>query len=507
MPLLLAIDQSTSATKAILFEPDGTVVDREAKEHRQAFPQPGWVEHDGDEIWDNLIAVCRTLLERQASRRSEIAGVSLANQRETFVVFDRATGRPLRPAIVWQCRRGDPLCREQIEAGRDDAMRRKTGLRLDSYFTASKLQWLLRSEPALRSRLEAGTAGVGTIDTYLVHRMTGGAVYATDPTNACRTLLLDLGTRQWDDALCRWWEVPRAALPEIRESSARFGTTTLDGVLPAPVPVCGVMGDSQASFFAHRCFEPGTAKVTFGSGSSVLLNLGPELPAGGAGSVLTLAWVHQGQPTYAAEGIIISSGSTVAWLRDQLGLFARSAETEALARGVADNGGVYLVPAFSGLGAPYWSEDARGAIVGLTAHSDRRHVVRAALESISYQLRDVLTEMQSASRVPIRRLQADGGATANTFLMQFTADIVGAEIAVAPDPNLSALGAMWMGALGLGLQPDIAALRRVARDEVRYQPRGDTVETDRLVAGWRRAIAQVLHRPEHAAVSLSRPLA
>lgn len=494
MPLLLAIDQSTSATKVILFQPDGTVIDREAMEHRQMFPRPGWVEHDAKEIWENLITVSRALLERQAARRDDIAGVSIANQRETFVVFDRDTGEPLRPAIVWQCRRGDPLCREQSERGREEAMRRKTGLRLDSYFTAPKLQWLLREEPGLRSRLEAGKAGIGTIDTYLVHRLTGGAVYATDPTNACRTLLFGLRTRQWDEELCRWWEVPRSALPEIRDSSAQFGTTTLAGLLPKAVPICGVMGDSQASFFAHRCFEAGTAKVTFGSGSSVLLNLGIELPADDTASVLTLAWVHQGQPTYAAEGLIISSGSTIAWLRDQLGLVATSAETEAIARSVTDNGGVYLVPAFSGLGAPYWADDARGAIIGLTAHSDRRHLVRAGLESIGYQLRDVLKEMQNETGVRIDRLHADGGATANAFLMQFTADVVETDLAVAPDPNLSALGAMWMGALGLGLHADLAALQRLPRAAVMYRRFHDTATIDRLVAGWQRAVAQVLLR-------------
>ncbi len=492
MPLLLAIDQSTSATKVLLFDELGRVIDKAAREHRQHYPRAGWVEHDAAEIWSNLLDAARELLARQPSRRDEIAGVSITNQRETFVVFDRETGAPLHPAIVWQCRRGDPLCAEQVKLGHEAALRAKTGLRVDSYFSAPKMQWLMRENPRLAKQLEEGTARIGTIDTYLVYRLTEGAVFATDHTNASRTLLFDIGRLQWDDELCRWWQVSRTALPEVRESAARFGTTMLGGALPRPVPICGVMGDSQASLFAQRCFEPGTAKVTFGSGSSVLLNVGTTMPGVSGGSVATLAWVHEGTPTYAAEGIITSSASTVTWLRDQLGLFSSPAETESMAASLESNGGVYLVPAFSGLGAPYWAERARAAIVGLSAHSDRRHVVRAALESIGYQLRDVLDSMRAEAGVALQRLHGDGGATANRFLMQFCVDITRVELRVANDPNLSALGAAWMGMLGLRIHGQLADLAKLPQEEACYVPHAAESVVSEWLRGWHAAVKQVL---------------
>jgi glycerol kinase len=493
MPLLLAIDQSTSATKVLLFDERGGVVDKAAREHRQHYPQAGWVEHDAGEIWANLLDAAGELLTRQAARVSEIVGVSIANQRETFVAFDRDTGGPLHPAIVWQCRRGDPFCAEQVKLGREEPLRKKTGLRVDSYFSAPKIQWLVRNRPELAARLAKGSALLGTIDTYLVHRLTNGAVFATDHTNASRTMLFDLAALSWDDELCAWWQVPRAALPEIRRSSDRFGTTTLAGLLPRPVPICGVMGDSQASLFAHRCFEPGTAKVTFGSGSSVLLNVGQSIPATGRGCVAALAWVLGNEPTYAAEGIITSSASTITWLQNQLGVISSPVEAENLAGEVDDNGGVYLVPAFSGLGAPHWAEEARAAIVGLSAHSDRRHVARAALESIGYQLRDVLDAMRRDSAITLRRLQGDGGASANVFLMQFCADLTGVELRVANSPHLSPLGAAWMGAVGLGVHASVDSLLALPGVETGYRPsHSDAVPP--LLDGWHRAVRQVLQR-------------
>jgi glycerol kinase len=492
MPLLLAIDQSTSATKVLLFDEQGGVVDKTAREHRQHYPQAGWVEHDAGEIWANLLDAAGELLTRQAVRTNEIAGVSIANQRETFVAFDRDTGGPLHPAIVWQCRRGDPFCAEQVRLGREEALRIKTGLRVDSYFSAPKIQWLVRNRPDLAARFARGTARLGTIDTYLVYRLTNGAVFATDHTNASRTMLFDLAALNWDDELCSWWQVPRAALAEIRSSGDRFGTTTLSGLLSRPVPICGVMGDSQASLFAHRCFEPGTAKVTFGSGSSVLLNVGQSIPPTGRGCVAALAWVIAGLPTYAAEGIITSSASTITWLRDQLGLISSPMEAEKMAREVDDNGGVYLVPAFSGLGAPHWAEGARAAIVGLSAHSDRRHVARAALESIGYQLRDVLDAMRRDSAVALKRLQGDGGASANAFLMQFCADLTGVELRVASSPHLSPLGAAWMGALGLGIHKSVHSILALPGLEALYLPSGSEIVSP-LLDGWHRAVHQVLN--------------
>lgn len=497
MPLLIAVDQSTSATKVLLFDELGGLVDKAAREHRQHYPREGWVEHDANEIWANLLDAAGELLARQAARHDEIAGVSITNQRETFVAFDRDSGAPLHPAIVWQCRRGDPLCAEQVKLGREVSLRAKTGLRVDSYFSAPKIQWLLRENPQLAKRLEMGTARLGTIDTYLIYRLTHGAVFATDHTNASRTLLFDIGRRQWDDELCRWWQVPRGALPEVHESASRFGTTTIAGALSRPVPICGVMGDSQASLFAQRCFEPGMAKVTFGSGSSVLLNVGAAMPGAAGGSVATLAWVHGGSPTYAAEGIITSSASTITWLRGQLRLFSSPAETESMATSLGSNGGVFLVPAFSGLGAPYWAEHARAAIVGLSAHCDRRHIVRAALESIGYQLRDVLDSMRADAGVSLKCLHGDGGPTVNRFLMQFCADITGVELRVANNPNLSALGAAWMGMLGLRIHGQLADLARLPQQELLYQAKADETTAKEWLRGWHSAVAQVLAGPRH----------
>jgi glycerol kinase len=492
MPLVLGIDQSTSATKVLLFDELGRVIDKAVREHRQHYPRAGWVEHDANEIWSNLIDAARELLARQAARRDEIAGVSITNQRETFVVFDRDSGAPLHPAIVWQCRRGDPLCAEQVKLGREASLRAKTGLRVDSYFTAPKIQWLVREHRELAEKLEQGSARIGTIDTYLIYRLTQGAVFATDHTNASRTLLFDIGRLKWDDELCHGWQVPRAALPEVRESASIFGTTTLAGALPRPVPICGVMGDSQASLFAQRCFEAGAAKVTFGSGSSVLLNVGPVMPDVTGGSVATLAWVRDGRPTYAAEGIITSSASTITWLRDQLGLISSPAETESMATSLASNGGVFLVPAFSGLGAPYWAEHARAAIVGLSAHSDRRHFARAALEAIAYQLRDVLDSMRASTGVGLQSIHGDGGASANRFLMQFCADMTAAELRVANNLNLSALGAAWMGMLGLRIHGQLADLTKLPQEETIYRPRVDETLVAEWLRGWHAAVKQVL---------------
>jgi glycerol kinase len=489
---VLALDQSTSATKALIFDPAGRVLDRESRDHRQHYPQPGWVEHDAEEIWQNTLAVLRTVVARHPDKLAELTCLSLTNQRETVVVFARGTGRPLHPAIVWQCRRGDPLCAAHAAAGHEALIHARTGLTLDAYFSASKLQWLGQNRPDLRAQLAAGEALIGTIDTYLIYRLTGGRVFATDTTNASRTLLFDLARRRWDDELCALWQVPPAALAEVRDCSAEFGETTLDGTLARPLPICGVMGDSQASLFAQRCFDAGSAKATFGTGTSVLLNIGEEARIARGGVLTALAWTHQGRATYAFEGIITCSAATLTWLRDQLGLIQDVRETEALARAVADNGGVYLVPAFSGLGAPHWRESARAAIVGLSAHSDRRHVVRAALEAIAYQLRDVLDAMRAESGVPLRELRGDGGATTNAFLMQFVADLTGVPLRVATHPDFSPLGAAMMGLLGRGRVPSIAALAAQPREERLYAPSASGNTVERLYAGWQHALVQVL---------------
>ena len=492
MSLYLALDQSTSATKALLFDADGRALDRESLEHKQFYPQPGWVEHDAEEIWQNTLAVLQSLLARQTSRAGEIASLSITNQRETVVVFDRATGAPLHPAIVWQCRRGDPFCAAHATAGREGFVHKKTGLKLDAYFSAPKLQWLVRNHPELRGKLADGSALVGTIDAYLIYRLTAGRVFATDSTNASRTLLFDITHLAWDEELCTLWEVPRRALPEVRESSAHFGDTTLGGLLGRPLPIRGVMGDSQASLFAQGCFAPGSAKVTFGTGSSVLLNIGERPRFSNQGVLTALAGVHHGVPTYAFEGIIISSASTLVWLRDQLGLASDVPALEKLAQAVPDNGGVYLVPAFTGLGLPHWRPEARAAITGLSSQSDRRHLARAAFESIAYQIRDALDAMRAEAGVPLAALHGDGGPTASKFLMQLTADLAGTEFRVATMPDCSPLGAVRAGQLGLGVLPSIPLLPVAERREIVYRPRLPASEVALLYDGWRVAMRQVL---------------
>ncbi len=490
--MFLALDQSTSATKALLFDAAGKVVDRESRDHVQHTPKPGWVEHDLDEIWANTLEVVRSLLDRHRERWKEIEFLSISNQRETALAFEADGGAPIGHAIVWQCRRSTALCEAHIASGAAETIRHKTGLLLDAYFSGSKWQWMVENDPALAARLESGEALVGTIDSWLVHRLTGGEVFACDSTNASRTLLYDIMALRWDEELCRLFKVPPRALPEVRESSAGFGSTTFDGFFPRPLPIRGIMGDSQGSLFAQRCFEPGSAKVTFGTGSSILLNLGAEAKLSDTGVVTTLAWVHDGVPTYAFEGIIISSASTLTWLRDQLGLIGDVAECEALARELEGNDGVYLVPAFSGLGLPHWDADARAALVGMSGQSDRRHVVRAALESIAYQIRDALDAMRAEAGLELRRLHGDGGPTANRFLMQFVADLNQVDLHVNTVSDCSPLGAVLAGRLGAGHFKDLAALAAEPREDVVYQPQQPVDWAGRNHAGWQTAVKRTL---------------
>jgi glycerol kinase len=492
MAQLLAIDQSTSATKAILYDAVGNVAEKVSLEHRQFYPQPGFIEHDATEIWNNTIAALKALAERAGDRLSEAACLSITNQRETFVVFDRASGEPLCPAIVWQCRRGESICSELQRANFEEIVSRKTGLRIDTYFSAPKLAWVIRNRPEIARKLNSGEALVGTIDAYLIYRLTGGKVFATDHTNASRTLLFDILRLRWDEELCGIFGVPIRCLPEVRDSSAQFGTTNACGGLKRSIPICGVMGDSQASLFAHRCFHPGMGKVTLGSGSSVLLNLGSQHCSAGNGAVSTIAWTHRGSPVYCFEGIISYAAGTIAWLKDQLGLIRSAQETEDLAAAVPDNAGVYFVPAFAGLSAPYWSPGARAAIVGMTSHSNRNHIVRAALESIAYQVRDVLEMMRTRAGLELRTIRADGGASRNRFLMQFMADISGLEVVAAPIAECSSLGAALIGGLGMGQFSSLEEVSRLPNAGVQYQGSMPPEQSASLLKGWNRAVKQVL---------------
>jgi len=492
MSLILAIDQSTSATKAVLFDASGNVLDKASREHRQIYPRPGWVEHDAEEIWQNVLAVIRDVVKRNRTKISKLAALSIANQRETILIFDRKTGKPLHNAIVWQDRRGDAICRKLHAQGHEALVRRKTGLKIDTYFSASKLKWFVAEKPDIAAKLKSGDAVIGTIDAYLIHRLTSGKVFATDFTNASRTLLFDIGKLRWDEKLCALFNVPMRALPEVRESAAHFDETNADNILPRALPITGVMGDSQASLFAQCCFAPGTAKATFGTGTSVLLNIGSKFRPPAKNSVTALAWVLDGKPTYASEGIINFSAATIAWLQTQLGLIANVDEVEKLATSVESNGGVYLVPAFAGLSAPYWSPDARAAILGMSGHTRKEHLVRAALESIAYQIRDVLEMMRADAKLNLHSLHADGGPTRNQFLMQFTADLTRTELKVSEVAESSAWGAAMKGLLGLGVYSSTAAFARSRRTSKNFRPRMNAADAKKLHDGWLAAVKRIL---------------
>jgi len=494
MTVILGIDQSTSATKAMLFQGNGVMLGKVSIPHKQIYPKPGLVEHDAEEIYQNVIQSVKTLLDANSWIQGEILCLSITNQRETIVVFDRQTGAPLHNAIVWQCRRGSEICSGLIAEGKLEIVRSKTGLPIDTYFSASKLKWLINTFPELQEKLVNGEALIGTIETYLIYRLTNGAVFASDHTNACRTLLYDIKNLSWDQELCDIFDVPMRALPEVWESSGIFGETDIEGALESSIPICGVMGDSQAALFAQRCFEPGKVKVTFGTGSSVLLNIGNKAMSSDNGIVTTIAWVHDGKPTYAFEGITNFTGATITWLQNQMKLISDAAETETLAKSVKDNGGVYMVPAFVGLSAPYWKPDARAAILGLTPHSTKAHIVRAALESIAYRIRDVLLLMAEDGSVALKYIFADGGAVSNKFLMQFVADLLGITVRASNLPELSALGAVFNGFLGMSQYSSLDEIRNLTMSYSEYSPSMKRDEVDKLVAGWQAAVQQVIYQ-------------
>jgi len=492
MRTILAIDQSTSASKAILFDTNGQLVDKVSSPHKQIYPQPGWVEHNAEEIYKNVVSAIRHLLEQNPDHKNDLLCLSITNQRETILVFDRKTGKPLHNAIVWQCRRGSEICTALAEAGKNDVVQQKTGLPIDTYFSASKLKWLVDNHPEIQKKLFDGDALIGTIETYLIYRLTKGTTFASDQTNACRTLLYDIRNLRWDEELCDIFDVPIQALPEVRESSAQFGETDIEDALASKIPICGVMGDSQASLFAQRCFEPGNAKVTFGTGSSVLLNIGSEMIHSDSGIVTTVAWVYEGKPTYAFEGITNFTGATIAWLVNQLKLIDNPAESENLALSVNDNGGVYLVPAFVGLSAPYWQPEAKAAILGLTPHSTKNHVVRAALESIAYRIKDVLDLMAEDAGIELTNIYADGGAVQNQFLIQFVADMLQIKVHASSLPEFSGLGATFSGFIGMGLIKTLESLQDLPRNFIDYDPKMSIADAQRLYTAWKEAVKKVL---------------
>ena len=496
---ILAIDQGTTGTTALLLDERARLVGRGYAELPQHFPRPGWVEHRGEEIWATTLRAIRAALRgtggRAAARAAgTIAAIGITNQRETALLWDRATSRPVAPAIVWQDRRTAERCAALRRAGLEPAVARRTGLRLDPYFSATKLEWMLAHDRSLRARARRGALAFGTVDAWLLWMLTGGRVHATDPTNASRTLLFDLRRLRWDPWLARRFGVPAAVLPEVRPSAGDFGVTRGVPGLPDGIPIRGVAGDQQAALFGQGCVASGGIKNTYGTGCFLMLHTGRTAKASRSGLLTTVACGPRGEPAYALEGSVFVAGAAIQWLRDGLGVIANAAATEAIARSVPDAGGTVLVPAFAGLGAPHWRPEARGVWTGITRGTTRAHLVRAALESIAYQTRDLVRAMERDAGARIRMLRVDGGAAGNDFLMQFQADVLGAAIARPPMLESTALGAAFLAGIGAGIWSRREEVPAPARGARVFRPRLTRAARARRIREWEAAVALLLRR-------------
>ncbi|HMM47506.1 MAG TPA: glycerol kinase GlpK [Thiobacillaceae bacterium] len=486
MRYVLALDQGTTSSRAIVFDRAGGIRSIAQKPLRQHFPQPGWVEHDPSEIWATQIGVAAEAVTGAGLTDRDIAAIGIANQRETTIVWDRRSGQPVCNAIVWQDRRTAPMCDALRAAGHEALFRRKTGLLLDPYLAGTKLRWILDNVSGARQRAEAGELAFGTVDSWLLWKLSGGALHATDATNASRTLLYDIEAQAWDDELLAILQVPRAILPEVRDSSAVYGHTELLG--GGPIPIAGVAGDQHAALLGQACIRRGMVKNTYGTGCFMLMNTG-ETPIPSRHRLLTTtAWRIGGHTRYALEGSVFVAGAAVQWLRDGLGIIRNTAEIEPLATSVADSGGVYLVPAFVGLGAPHWDPYARGAIHGITRGTTAAHLARAALESIAYQTAELVGAMQSDAGVAISELRVDGGAAVNDTLMQFQADLLGVPVLRPRVTETTALGAACLAGLGVGYWSGIEELAAQWKTERVFEPTMDRARAEALLAGWRRAV-------------------
>jgi glycerol kinase len=487
--VVLALDQGTTGSAALVFDADGRPRGDADREITQHYPQPGWVEHDPEEIYDSTVAVGQAAMARARVSATDVAAIGITNQRETTVMWERATGRPIHPAVVWQSRVSAGICERLKSEGHEPLFRERTGLLIDAYFSGTKIRWLLDRVAGAQQRAEAGELLFGTIDSWLIWKLTGGRVHCTDVTNASRTLLFNIERMDWDDALLEVLGVPRALLPVVRSSSEVYAETD-PGAFGAPIPIAGIAGDQQAALFGQACFASGQAKNTYGTGCFLLVNSGPTPQRSREGLLTTVAWQFPNQAqTYALEGSAFVTGAAVQWLRDGLGLISAAGETEVLADSVRDNGGVYLVPAFVGLGAPHWDMYARGLLIGLTGGTTRAHLARATLESIAYQSRDLADAMASAGQA-IDVLKVDGGGTANGFLMQFQADVLGVPVEVAAVQETTALGAACFAGLAVGVWRDVSELAARWRCARRYEPRMSPDQRDSLHHDWLRAVSR-----------------
>jgi glycerol kinase len=487
---VLAIDQGTTSSRALLFDREGHAVHIAQQEFTQHFPRPGWVEHDAEEIWHSVQEVIRSAFSQSGLSPEQIAGIGITNQRETTVVWDRRTGVPVYPAIVWQSRQSASICERLQAEGREQRFREKTGLRIDAYFSGTKIKWILDHVEGARVKAEAGHLLFGTIDTWLIWKLTDGAVHITDYSNASRTLLYNIHELTWDEELLTMLDIPASMLPQVRSSSEIYGNTatTLDCFAGTAVPIAGAAGDQQAALFGQLCFEPGMAKNTYGTGCFMLMHTGDEAIPSKQGLLTTIAWGLNGKVEYALEGSIFVAGSAIQWLRDGLQVIESASDSEAYALQVDSSDGVYVVPAFVGLGTPYWDSDVRGAMFGVTRGTTKAHVIRATLESLAYQTRDVLTAMEEDSGITLQKLRVDGGAVSNGFLMQFQSDMLGVPVERPVTQETTALGAAYMAGLAVGYWRDQQELAGKGQVDRAFEPHMEVDVSDALYEGWKKAV-------------------
>jgi glycerol kinase len=484
---VLALDQGTTSSRAILFGHDGRSILHNNQECPQIYPQPGWVEHNPSDIWSSQLAVAAFVLENGQIAKEDIVALGITNQRETTIIWERESGRPIHNAIVWQDRRTAGYCDQLRAAGWEDQIRQKTGLVIDPYFSGTKVKWLLDNVDGARERAEKGELAFGTVDSYLIYRLTSGKVHVTDYTNASRTLLFNINTLDWDDDILKEMNIPRALLPEVKPSSHEYGRTD-PRFFGRDIPIAGVAGDQQAATFGQACFQVGMAKQTYGTGSFMLMNIGEKPTLSKSGLLTTIAWGVGGKVVYALEGAIFVTGAAVQWLRDSLQIINNAAESEQLAASVDSTGGVYVVPAFTGLGAPYWDAYARAAIVGLTRGSGRAEITRATLEAVAYQTRDVLEAMQNDTGINFKELRVDGGMVANNFLMQFQSDIIGRPVERPEVPETTALGAAYLAGLAVGFWKDQQDVAQNWALDKRFEPSMSEEQRNKLYRNWKRAV-------------------
>ena len=484
---VLALDQGTTSSRAILFDRDQNILGVSQKEFSQHYPQEGWVEHDPMEIWSSQYAVMMEVVAQSGVDSSEIASIGITNQRETTILWDRETGRPIYNAIVWQCRRTADIVDGLIADGLEEHIRKTTGLIPDAYFSATKIKWILTHVPGVMERAKAGKILFGTVDSWLVWKLTGGAVHVTDYTNASRTMLYDIHRLQWDETLLKALDIPREILPEVRPSSEIYGYTEIQG---AQIPIAGIAGDQQAALFGQTCFDPGDAKNTYGTGCFLLMNTGDKPCESKNGLLTTIAIGINGGVQYALEGSVFVGGAVIQWLRDEMRFFTDSRDAEYYARKVPDNGGVYLVPAFTGLGAPWWDMYARGSILGITRGTRREHIIRAAQESIAYQVADLVSAMENDTGIPLTQLKADGGASRDMFLMQFQADIMNRSVRRPAIRETTALGAAYLAGLAVGVWKNQDEIRNLWACDMIYKPDMEETQRKKLLSGWHKAVSR-----------------